>query len=170
MAPDVEPPVAIQFACDAMLGGLARWLRAAGYDASWHPGIADRELVRLGRDRGRVILSSDSDIFAFSVVRDGVIRTLFVPRELNVQRQLAHVLRAFRLPLKEPRCMACGGLLTELSRDMAAGRVPPKSLTWHDCFWECLGCGKVFWHGTHWARIVEQLRAVDVQGAGDASS
>jgi uncharacterized protein with PIN domain len=31
------PPLA----CDAMLGGLARWLRAAGYDASWHPVFPD---------------------------------------------------------------------------------------------------------------------------------
>jgi uncharacterized protein with PIN domain len=151
-----------------MLGGLARWLRAAGYDASWHPGIADAELVRLGRDQGRVILSSDGDIFAFSLVRDGLVRSLFVPRELNVQQQLAHVLRAFRLQLQEPRCMACGGVLAELSRDEAAGHVPPKSLAWHDRFWQCSGCGKVFWHGTHWARIVDQLRAIDVQGTADA--
>lgn len=33
-----DPP---RFACDAMLGGLARWLRAAGYDATWTYGIED---------------------------------------------------------------------------------------------------------------------------------
>lgn len=38
-----------RFACDAMLGGLARWLRAAGYDASWQEGITDQELI--GRNR-----------------------------------------------------------------------------------------------------------------------
>ena len=38
MDPGPEP----WFACDAMLGGLARWLRAAGYDASWEHGIDDR--------------------------------------------------------------------------------------------------------------------------------
>jgi hypothetical protein len=35
-----------------MLGGLARWLRAAGYDASWHDGIDDGELVRLCHAEG----------------------------------------------------------------------------------------------------------------------
>ena len=44
-----------QFACDAMLGGLARWLRAAGYDASWHGGVADPELVRIARRHGRTV-------------------------------------------------------------------------------------------------------------------
>jgi hypothetical protein len=44
------------FACDAMLGGMARWLRAARYEASWHPGIDDPDLVQLARSatKGRL--------------------------------------------------------------------------------------------------------------------
>src|SRR5690348_16356114 len=114
-----------------MLGGLARWLRAAGYDASWHPGIPDPALVRLAREEARVVLSSDGDVFAFALVRDGLVPSLFVPRGLTVQAQLAHVLRELGLPLREPLCMACGGELAELSRDEAAGRVPPRSLARH---------------------------------------
>ena len=37
------------FACDVMLGGLARWLRAAGYDAVWSNTIEDWDLVRLAQ-------------------------------------------------------------------------------------------------------------------------
>ncbi len=147
-----------RFACDAMLGGLARWLRAAGYDASWQEGIDDGELVRRARAEGRVVLSSDGDVFAFGIVRDGVVPALFVPRGLDVQAQLAHVLRGLGLSLREPRCMACGGELTELTKEEAAGQVPPRSLAFHDRFWACAGCGKVFWHGTHWRKITERLR------------
>jgi len=146
------------FACDAMLGGLARWLRAAGYDASWHPGIDDGELVRLCRAEGRVVLSSDDDIFGYALVRDGAARALFVPRGLSVQAQLEHVLGELALPLREPRCMACGGELVEMSAEEAAGSVPPRSLARHDRFWRCAGCGKALWHGTHWERIAERLR------------
>src|SRR5262245_17865449 len=113
MADETQP----RFACDAMLGGLARWLRAAGYDASWHDGIDDGELVRLCRTEGRVALSSDDDIFAYALVRDGAVPALFVPRGLDIQAQLAHVLRERSLPLRQPRCMACGGGLAELTRD-----------------------------------------------------
>jgi uncharacterized protein with PIN domain len=141
-----------------MLGGLARWLRAAGYDASWHPGIADPELVRLARDEGRIVLSSDGDVFEFALVRDGLVPALFVPRGLTVQAQLAHVLRELGLPLQDPRCMACGGELAELTRDEAAGRVPSRSLARHNCIWGCARCGKAFWHGTHWEKIAERLR------------
>jgi uncharacterized protein with PIN domain len=147
-----------RFACDAMLGGLARWLRAAGYDASWHDGIADGDLIRLALREGRTVLSSDDDVFAFALVRDRIVPALFVPRGLDVQEQLAHVLRELGLPLREPRCMACGGELAELTREEAAGQVPPRSLAAHEQFWKCVRCGKVFWHGSHWDRIVERLR------------
>jgi uncharacterized protein with PIN domain len=86
------------------------------------------------------------------------VPALFVPRGLTVQAQLGHVLRELVLPLRQPRCMACGGKLAELAKEDADGRVPARSLACHDRFWECVRCDKVFWHGTHWNRIVEQLR------------
>ena len=152
--PDAPSP---RFACDAMLGGLARWLRAAGYDASWHYSIDDRDLVNLARTEGRTVLSSDDDVFAFALVRDGLVPALFVPRGLTGQDQTAHVLRRLGLPLREPRCMACGGELAGLTREEAAGRVAPRSLACHDRFWACVRCGKAFWHGTHWGKIAERL-------------
>ncbi len=147
-----------RFACDAMLGGLARWLRAAGYDASWHDGIADSDLIRLARAEGRTVLSSDGDIFDYAVVRNGVVPAVFVPRGQPVQAQLRHVLRGLGLPLRESRCMACGGELAELTKEAAGGRVPPGSLARHEHFWECVRCKQVFWHGTHWEKIVARLR------------
>lgn len=148
------PPLA----CDSMLGGLARWLRAAGHDATWHDGINDGELVRLCHAEGRTVLSSDVDIFAYALVRDGVVPSLFVPRGADIQVQLAHVLRELSLPLLEPRCMACGGQLAALTREEAAGSVPPRSLASHERFWACCRCGRAFWHGTHWKKIEERLR------------
>ena len=141
-----------------MLGGLARWLRAAGYDASWHDGIDDGDLIRLGRTERRTVLSSDDDVFAFFLVRDGIVPALFVPRGLTVQEQTAHVLRRLGLPLREPRCMACGGELAELTKEEADGCVPPRSLAVNDRFCRFVGCGKVFWHGTHWRRIAGRLQ------------
>src|SRR5262245_15101137 len=101
----VRPPPLL-LACDAMLGGLARWLRAAGHDASWHDGIDDGDLVRLCHAQGRTVLSSDTDVFEFALVRDGVVPSLFVPRARPVQEQLAHVLKELGLSLLPPRCMA----------------------------------------------------------------
>jgi uncharacterized protein with PIN domain len=153
-----ESNIAGRLACDAMLGGLARWLRAAGHDTFWQEGIDDGELIRLARAEGRTVLSSDDDIFAYALVRDGVVPALFVPRGLGIQEQLVHVMRQLSLSLREPRCMVCGGELTEVGKEAVAGRVPPRSLAFHDRFSECRSCRHVFWHGTHWRDIKERLR------------
>src|SRR5581483_1537426 len=127
-----EPP---RFACDAMLGGLARWLRAAGYDAEWQAGIDDWELLRRARGAGRVVLSSDTGLFRIGIVRDGDLPALFVPHGLSPREQLAFVLARLALPLREPRCMACGGELAEVPREQVRERVPERSYAWAERFW-----------------------------------
>jgi uncharacterized protein with PIN domain len=153
---DMQP----RFACDAMLGGLARWLRAAGYEAWWASHIADNVLVRQATEEGRTLLSSDHAIFRFAVVRDGVLPALWIPHHLNIHEQLAFVLKELQLDLREPRCMACGGVLAEKSKDAVALRIPPRTLAWLDRYWECTSCGRLFWQGTHWQRIQNRLRDI----------
>src|SRR5689334_19513497 len=74
-----------RFACDAMFGGLARWLRAAGYDASWRADIDDWELVRLAQREGRILLTADTGIFRIGIVRDGEVPGLLLPHGLGKQ-------------------------------------------------------------------------------------
>jgi hypothetical protein len=147
---DHEPP---RFLCDAMLGGLARWLRAAGYDAAFAAGIDDGDLVRRAAAEGSVVLSSDGGIFDRNVVRRGDVRALFVPRATPPVEQLAFVLRELRLAPRESRCMACGGALDETPKDAVEAEVPPRAYAGHERFWRCRGCARVFWRGTHYRRI-----------------
>jgi len=156
--------VIITFACDAMLGGLARWLRAAGYDASWHPGIQDRDLVCLSREQGRTLLTSDTRIFEFAVIRDGLQPSLFVPRDLRPREQLAFVLGKLNLRLQAPRCMRCSGDLVEKAKQEVAAQVPTRTYAWLEEFWECSRCKKIYWHGTHWRKIEDVLREAAPEG------
>ncbi|MFA5353224.1 MAG: Mut7-C RNAse domain-containing protein, partial [Thermodesulfovibrionales bacterium] len=48
-----------RFIVDVMLGGLARWLRAMGYDTLYFNDIDDRELVRISRLEQRLLLTRD---------------------------------------------------------------------------------------------------------------
>lgn len=154
MGSETPPP----FACDAMLGGLARWLRAAGYDASWQAAIDDWDLVRLARREGRLLLTSDTGILRIGIVRDGEVPALLVPHGLAKREQLAFVLGTLQLPLRQPRCMACGGRLAEVQKEAVRDRVPPRSLAWSARFYECGRCGKVLWSGSHWEHIARVLR------------
>jgi len=146
-----------KFFCDAMLGGLARWLRAAGYDAAFEYGIDDGDLVDRAAAGGYVLLSCDGPLFERNVITRGEVRSLFVPRQLSNDEALRFVLTELGLPLRDPRCMACGGELAEVPKHTAADEAPP--LAYRNCarFWRCSRCGKLLWHGTHWQKIARRL-------------
>jgi len=142
-----------------MLGALARWLRAAGYDSSWKADVGDWELVRFAQREGRILLTSDTGILRIGIVRDGEVLALFIPHGLGKQEQLAFVLRRLNLPLRERRCMACGGVLAEVPKEHVRDRVPPRTFAWLERFYECVRCGQLFWQGTHWQRIARELES-----------
>jgi len=153
-------PMPVLFLCDAGLGGLARWLRAAGYEAVWQPDIADDELLRQARRLGATVLTTDGMLMERRVMRDRVIPAFWLPPTLGIPEQLALVFREFGLTLREPRCMSCGGELRRGSKEALRGRIPPRTYRWLDEFFVCNRCDKLFWHGTHWHRIVGTLGAL----------
>ena len=146
-----------RFLCDAGLGGLARWLRAAGYESHWTADISDDAAIREAIRLEAVLLTTDSILMQRRLLRDRIIPSIWVSPSLTVMEQLAHVLRELKLPLSEPRCMACGGQLAEVPKEQVKDRIPPRTLRWLDRYFECQKCAKLFWHGTHWERIQRQL-------------
>lgn len=146
-----------RFACDAMLGGLARWLRAAGYDAWWHADVDDWQLVRRALREGRILLTCDAGISRIGIVRDGEVSALLLPVGLSKKQQLRYVFEQLGLNPLPPRCMACGGELRPVSKEAVKDRAPPRTYAWLDQFQECTRCSRLFWPGTHWQRIGKVL-------------
>ncbi len=152
----------MRFLCDAMLGGLAKWLRAAGYDAYYAregTDVSDRTLTAKALKEGRVLLTSDGGFLERRPVRDGSVGFLMVPH-LPLEDQLRIVVERFGLVRRQSRCMACGGGLDTVSPGVVADRVPPGVLRDHEGFYLCRDCGRVFWHGSHWQRISARLERV----------
>ena len=148
------------FLCDAMLGGLARWLRAAGYDAKFEYGIDDRELIRRARSSGRIVLSSDGPLFERNIIKDGTVPAVYIPQQISKLEALQFVMRQLELALRPPRCMGCGGKLTEVPKHEVIDEAPPLAFRNCEKFWRCGRCGKLLWHGTHWQRITKRLAEI----------
>ena len=154
-------PQPVLFLCDAGLGGLARWLRAAGYEAAWQPDIADDELLRQARALPATVLTTDAMLMERRLLRDRIIPAFWLPPTLGIPEQLALVFREFGLTLRGPRCMSCGGELRRGSKEALRERIPPRTYRWLDEFFVCRRCDKLFWHGTHWQKIVKELAAMN---------
>ena len=151
-----------KFLCDAMLGGLAKWLRAAGYDTYYAregTDVSDRFLIQKALTEGRVLLTSDGGFLERKPVRDGSVGFLMVPH-LPLEEQLRLVVERFDLARRQSRCMECNGELEIVEPGAVAGRVPEGVIRDHEEFFRCRSCGRVFWHGSHWDRIGGRLSRV----------
>jgi len=143
-----------------MCGGLTRWLRIFGVDATYESAIEDRELVAKALAEDRVVISADHKLFERREFTQGRVRGVLLPVGLKLTDQVAWAFRALALEVGFPRCSECNGELAVASRDEVGDRVPARSLIWAREFYRCLSCGHVFWQGTHWRRIEAVKKAI----------
>ncbi len=149
----MEPP---RLCCDAMLGGLARWLRFAGLDTTFSATATDAELAAEARREERWLLTRDRRLAAKAGPRVLCIQAI------EVREQLREVCARLRLTLDPARfftrCSRCNGALEPVGRESVAALVPPFVATHASSFSRCAGCGQVYWPGTHHGRILARLR------------
>jgi len=153
----VEP----RFVADCNVGRLARWLRALGYDASYHARIGDAELVREAAAEDRVLLTRDRDLMQRRAIQTGVVRAMLL-RDDDVNLQLRQVFSGLGLVLAGAltRCIECNSLLEPREPAMVAERVPPYVRRTQLRYSECPRCARVYWAGTHWQRMRQVLTAL----------
>jgi uncharacterized protein with PIN domain len=150
-----------RFVADVHLGKLARHLRMAGFDTLWANHWNDDEIVALSLAQKRTILTRDKGMLRRSEVERG-----YFVRAVESAAQLAEVVRALQLePLVAPftRCRECNALLEEVRASEVIERVPEKVRGLYDRFKRCPGCERVYWKGTHFARMKGVLEGLDAE-------
>ncbi len=144
------------FACDAMLGTLARWLRFAGFDTSYDPDLPDPVLAAAARREGRWLLTRDRRLAAGAGPRVILLRHGDLASQVGELRgRLALVAdpgRAFT------RCSRCNGALEPVEAAAVADRVPPYVAAHAGRFVLCPGCRRIYWPGTHAQRISDRIK------------
>jgi uncharacterized protein with PIN domain len=144
-----------KFVADAMLGSLARKLRAFGFDTAYFKEGEDSELLSLAKSEGRVILTSDRAL-AHRGNHGGLV-TLLVAGKNDSQRlssvKEGALSRRLSIAHGEPRCSVCNGTLEPKSKSEVEGRVPPSVQKRHRRFYRCTTCGRVYWRGAHWKKL-----------------
>lgn len=147
-----------RFIVDLNVGRLAKWLRIMGYDALFVPGIEDGELVRLAWQEGRIILTRDRSILERGVVSSGKLKALLIHSEA-LGDQLRQVAEAYQLNAQREfsRCVQCNASLVDVARDTVQERVPPFVFQTQERFMECPSCKRLYWKGTHWHNMRQEL-------------
>jgi uncharacterized protein with PIN domain len=140
-----------RFVLDRHLGKLARLLRLLGFDALYRNDYADPEIVRISVGEGRIALTRDRGILKHAELTRGYCLRADAPLE-----QIREVLSRFGLaPAVAPfsRCLECNTPIRIVSKQEVEHRLPPGTRLAHDEFRHCRGCDRVYWRGSHYARL-----------------
>jgi hypothetical protein len=137
-----------------MLGRLATWLRAFGFDVAYDPYADDSAVVERARERDAVLLTRDTRM------RAPGLRLLLINDD-HVDNQLKQLVQELPLDLSQAwpmtRCTVCNQPLTPATRDEVWDRIPPFIYLTQVQFAMCQECGRVYWEGTHVARMRARL-------------
>jgi len=147
-----------RFVADAMLGRLARWLRALGYDTLYDASADDRSLVELANGEDRVLLTRDRRLLRELRPRQAVEITADAPLD-----QLAEVVRELALPTPNDlfrRCLVCNTRVDDVPASEVATLVPPAARALPGPVRRCPTCGRVYWPGSHVRRMTSALARV----------
>jgi uncharacterized protein len=149
-----------RFVIDVNLGRLARLLRLLGFDVWWSSEADDRTLADTSLDQQRILLTRDRGLLKRRAITHGLFVHSDEPKEqtLEVIRRLD--LRHRMAPFT--RCVRCNGRLCAVTKRDVIDRLEPLTRRYYDEFSRCAQCGRIYWPGSHHARLVtlvEGLRA-----------
>jgi len=147
-----------KFICDVHLGKLARQLRMLGFDVYFEKNIDDIGIIERAQKEHRIILTRDQGLLKRKEVTHG-----YWVRYTEVRHQLPEICRRFDLHSRiKPFtiCMVCNSEIAEVKKEDIKANIPQRVHNYFDQFYECLGCHKIYWKGSHYLKMehaVEKL-------------
>lgn len=148
-----------KFILDVHLGKLAKRLRLLGFDTLYRNNLQDNEIVDISLKEKRIILTRDVGLLKNKRVTHG-----YWLRSQQPKRQLREVVSRFDLKnLIRPftRCLECNGDIQPVEKEAVFQRLAPKTRKYYQVFYQCVECGKIYWEGSHYQKMVSFLKDIE---------
>ena len=143
-----------RFAVDIMLGKLAKWLRALGFDAR-SMSLDDRARIDSLLSEGYIPVTRREKF-------SGIEGVIFIRDDWQFE-QLKELLSTLSVEIDElrpfSRCSLCNAELMQIPREAAFGAVPDYVFETVSNFRKCPECARVYWPGSHRKRIIDKLKS-----------
>ena len=146
------------FILDVHLGKLAHILRLLGFDTLYRNDYDDPEIIRTALEQHRIILTRDR-----LLLHDRRITHARWLHSVHAEEQACEVIRRFQLEheiRRFARCTACNGRIDPVPKEAVRSRLEPLTKKYYAEFFQCRECGKIYWKGSHYDRIVKKLDAI----------
>jgi uncharacterized protein with PIN domain len=139
-----------KYVVDSMFGDLARKLRILGFDSYYASDLRDEEVIQIGLEQNRTIITADRELFSRSVNKNVPAVLLTSSDDLhNVAMILKYHHKKIKFDQSSARCSKCNGILINVPKDMISEKVKVGVYNNYEVFFECKDCSKVYWVGTH---------------------
>lgn len=149
-----------RFILDVHLGKLARYLRMLGFDSVYDREWDDNTIIDQSLEQKRIILTRDIGLLKHSSVTHGYWLRHHQPldqlQEVFMSLDLPRQLRPFT------RCMDCNGQIKPVERSKISTQVDPDIFKRFEAFWQCRDCRKIYWQGSHYHRMLERIREIEL--------
>jgi len=161
--PPLRPPRPAEpaFVVDVNLGRLARELRLLGFDTLWRNDYTDAALARIAADQNRILLTRDRRLLRRRIIIHG-----FWVRAVEPAAQVREVVERLALETAfDPfrRCLVCNDLIEPVERETVLPLLQPLTRRYYRTFYRCRGCGRIYWQGSHFPRLLERLERLDAK-------
>lgn len=147
------------FLVDINVARLAGLLRMVGFDAeAVGRETTDKATLDKAIDEERILLTRNRDLLKQRRLVFG-----HLVRSQDPEQQLREVINLYSLQDRiRPfsRCIACNGLLAEVDKKTIIDQLLPLTKKYYHRFYQCTGCGKIYWQGSHHDKMTAQLERI----------
>lgn len=146
-----QPYRDLAFFADSMHGSLARKLRIFGLDTIYMNFICDELVMSYCDKERRILLTSDRELFRRSLKNR--INVLLLKGHSD-KENLIDIFSQYKIAKisydpELARCPLCNQELEKKNSCDLSGKIPLRTLKLRSSFYQCKGCLKVYWEGSH---------------------
>jgi uncharacterized protein with PIN domain len=145
----------MKFLVDQPLAGVAKRLRFLGFDAACRR-LDPRNPGALPPPAANTYILTRQETFKHLARTDLLFLTASTLKE-----QLTEVIQCLKISRRHlatlSRCSRCNARLRPVGREQAQALVPEHVFVQHQEFYECPGCRRIFWPGSHLKGITRDL-------------
>jgi uncharacterized protein len=151
-----------RYIVDSMFGTVARKLRILGFDTYYSSNLRDEDVIRMGLEQSRTVITGDRELFSRSVNKKIPAVLLNSGNDLqNIGSILRYHSKRFNFNQSLARCPKCNGMLTRSPKETIREKVKDEVFNNYEVFFECKDCSNVYWKGTHVAEIESWIQKLN---------
>jgi hypothetical protein len=112
----------------------------------------------------RALLTCDRRLLMHAIVQHA-----YCPRSQNAEEQTIEVVRRFKLlDLIAPftRCLRCNARLQNAAKADVIEKLEPLTKIYYEQFRRCVGCGQIYWSGSHFEKLQKRIEKIIAQLVG----